>query len=56
MLIDLVSAYGQDEMAAEFRLAELAEARHLERCRAWLASRLLRAAGAEPAAAPQKAA
>lgn len=56
MLIDLASAYGQQEMAAEFRLAELAEARHLELCRAWLTNRLLRAAGAEPTAAPQKAA
>lgn len=35
-LIDLVQGFGQDEMTRDFRLAEAAEQRHLERVRRWL--------------------
>lgn len=57
MLIDLATAYGQDEMAAEFRVAEQHEARHLELVRAWLSSKLaLDARGAPTTTTPQKAA
>ncbi|WP_437631367.1 ferritin-like domain-containing protein [Sorangium sp. So ce854] len=57
MLIDMATAYGQDEMAAEFRVAEQHEARHLELVRAWLSSKLaLDARGAPTTTTPQKAA
>jgi hypothetical protein len=57
MLIDLAIAYGQDEMAAEFRVAEQHEAIHLERVRAWLSSKLALDARGEPASTtPQQAA
>ncbi|XXY52925.1 ferritin-like domain-containing protein [Sorangium sp. So ce269] len=57
MLIDLATAYGQDEMAAEFRVAEQHEMRHLELVRAWLSSKLaLDARGAPTTTTPQRAA
>ncbi|WP_437973867.1 ferritin-like domain-containing protein [Sorangium sp. So ce295] len=57
MLIDLAIAYGQDEMAAEFRVAEQHEAIHLERVRAWLSSKLALDARGEPTSTtPQQAA
>ncbi|WP_437793174.1 ferritin-like domain-containing protein [Sorangium sp. So ce693] len=57
MLIDLAIAYGQEEMAAEFRVAEQHEALHLERVRAWLSSKLaLDARGAPTSTTPQQAA
>ncbi|XYH95116.1 ferritin-like domain-containing protein [Sorangium sp. So ce1128] len=57
MLIDLATAYGQDEMAAEFRVAEQHEVRHLELVRAWLSSKLaLDARGAPTTTTPQQAA
>lgn len=57
MLIDMATAYGQDEMAAEFRVAQLHEARHLELVRSWLSSKLaLDARGAPTTTTPQKAA
>ncbi|WP_437587053.1 ferritin-like domain-containing protein [Sorangium sp. So ce1000] len=57
MLIDLAIAYGQDEMAAEFREAEQHEARHLELVRAWLSSKVALDARGEPTAkTPQQAA
>jgi hypothetical protein len=57
MLIDLAIAYGQDEMVAEFRVAEQQEALHLERVRAWLASKLALDARGEPTSTtPQQAA
>jgi hypothetical protein len=57
MLIDLAIAYGQDEMAAEFRVAEQHEALHLERVRAWLSSKLALDARGEPTSTtPQQAA
>ncbi|WP_437765141.1 ferritin-like domain-containing protein [Sorangium sp. So ce281] len=57
MLIDLAIACGQDEMAAEFRVAEQHEALHLERVRAWLSSKLTLDARGEPTrTTPQQAA
>ncbi|WP_437671662.1 ferritin-like domain-containing protein [Sorangium sp. So ce131] len=58
MLIDLTTAYGHTEMAAEFRVAEQHEARHLELCRRWLSSLLALRARGEPTAptSPQQAA
>ncbi|WP_438004726.1 ferritin-like domain-containing protein [Sorangium sp. So ce321] len=57
MLIDLATAYGQDEMAAEFRVAEQHELRHLELVRAWMSSKLaLDARGAPTTTTPQRAA
>ncbi|MGK4000553.1 ferritin-like domain-containing protein [Sorangium sp. So ce1024] len=57
MLIDLATAYGQDELAAELRAAEQHEARHLELVRVWLSNKLaLDARGAPTTTTPQKAA
>ncbi|WP_437276128.1 ferritin-like domain-containing protein [Sorangium sp. So ce375] len=57
MLIDLAIAYGQDELAAELRVAEQQEALHLDRVRAWLSSKLALDARGEPTSTtPQQAA
>ncbi|WP_437965383.1 ferritin-like domain-containing protein [Sorangium sp. So ce260] len=57
MLIDLATAYGQDDMVAEFRVAEQHEARHLELVRGWLSCKLALDARGEPTTtAPQQAA
>ncbi|WP_437568013.1 ferritin-like domain-containing protein [Sorangium sp. So ce542] len=57
MLIELATAYGQDDMVAEFRVAEQHEARHLELVRGWLSCKLaLDARGAPTTTTPQRAA
>ncbi|XXX74211.1 ferritin-like domain-containing protein [Sorangium sp. So ce134] len=57
MLIDLAVAYGQDELAAEFRAAEQHEAAHLALVRTWLSNKLaLDARGAPTTTTPQQAA
>ncbi|WP_437808827.1 ferritin-like domain-containing protein [Sorangium sp. So ce1078] len=57
MLIDLATAYGQDDMVAEFRVAEQHEARHLELVRGWLSCKLALEARGEPTTTtPQQAA
>ncbi|AUX25239.1 hypothetical protein SOCEGT47_057830 [Sorangium cellulosum] len=56
MLIDLAVAYGQDEMAAEFRIAEQHEMIHLALVRKWLSSKLALDARGQPSTTPQRAA
>lgn len=57
MLIELATAYGQDEMAAEFCIAEQHEMVHLALVRKWLSSKLaLDARGGPSATKPHQAA
>lgn len=56
MLIDLATAYGQDDMVAEFRVAEQHEVRHLELVRGWLSCKLALDARGEPTTTTQRAA